>query len=291
MTVLPMRTEGMTIDGPGKGAPPEHSHRTANLLDLQQTLAMLRRHARLIGATCLCVIMLAIGFLLVVSPVYTATTVVLVDPRTERVVRSEEVLSGIGSDAAAVESQVEVIESTSLAKPIIEKFDLYNDPEFAGGGTMRRIASLIFPGSAAPRADISDPVLQDRVYSRFRKNLNVNRRGLTYVLEIGFDSTNPKKAADIANALALAYLTDQKDTKFNATAGASKWLNERISALRMKVRESAKAVAEFKAKNNIVDINAAVPGSGDTLGRRKIAELNQQLILARARRAEAQAQI
>ena len=69
-------------------------------LDLQGLWAILRWRARLIGAVTLGTIVLAGAALAILPPKYTATTIVLIDPRQPRVTTSEAVLSGIGSDAA-----------------------------------------------------------------------------------------------------------------------------------------------------------------------------------------------
>ena len=67
---------------------------------------VLRWRAWLVGVVTLATVLVAGIALVVIPPRYKATTVVLVDPRQQRVTNSEVVISGIGADAAAVESQV-----------------------------------------------------------------------------------------------------------------------------------------------------------------------------------------
>src|SRR6185503_7273004 len=113
---------------------------------------------------------------LLIPPNYRATSVVIVDPRQPRVATTEAVLSGIGSDAAAVESQVEIIESSAIAKRVIAKLGLEDDSEFNSGNWFSRNT----PAE-------SDARLNQIVYA-FQNNLSVKRRGLTYILEISFTS-------------------------------------------------------------------------------------------------------
>ena len=104
---------------------------------------VLRWRAWLIGAVTLATVLVAGLALLVILPRYKATTVVLVDPRQQRVTNSEVVISGIGADAAAVESQVELIESSALARKVIERLKLDQDPDF-GPSLLDRIGEGLF---------------------------------------------------------------------------------------------------------------------------------------------------
>ena len=46
------------------------------------------------------------------------------------------------------------------------------------------------------------------------KNLKVKRSGLTYAIEIDFKSLNPDRAAQVANAIADAYVVDTLEAKY-----------------------------------------------------------------------------
>jgi succinoglycan biosynthesis transport protein ExoP len=249
----------------------------AGFLDLRGFWLLLRRRTRLIAAILCATLLLAGLFLLVVVPQYSATAVVLVDPRQQKVVQAEAVLPGIGSDAAAVESQVEVIRSSPLMLRVIDKLGLRDDPEFTGPGLGGQITGFFGVSHAV---DPERALLQ--LAASLQDRLWVQRRGLTYVLEIGFRSKDPAKAARIANAVAGEYLAEQTSAKQGATAKASTWLEGRIGELSNRVFKAERAIALYRARHDIVDT-----GEGRTLIDRQISELNQQLILARARTAEA----
>src|ERR1043166_5452291 len=88
---------------------------------------ILRWRAPLIAALTAATVVAAGIATVVLPPKYKGTTIVLVDPRQPRVTNTEAVLAGIGADAAAVESQVELIESSSLAKRVIARLNLDQD--------------------------------------------------------------------------------------------------------------------------------------------------------------------
>ena len=74
-------------------------------------------------------------------------------------------------------------------------------------------------------------------------------------MDINFTSTSPGKAAQIANAIADAYITDQLESKYQATRRASKWLQDRIKELRAQATAAQQAVVTFKNKHNIVAVD------------------------------------
>jgi uncharacterized protein involved in exopolysaccharide biosynthesis/Mrp family chromosome partitioning ATPase len=254
-------------------------------LDLHGLWTTLRWRARLIAVVTLGTIVLASAALAVLPPKFAATTIVLIDPRQPRVTTSEAVLSGIGSDAAAVESQVELIESSALAQKVIAKLQLDSDPEFTEPSIVSvvtdRLRALMGRG-----ADNSPEAAMNRLVYRFLSGLSVKRRGLTYVLEITYSSKDPRKAASIANAMADAYVEDQRTAKADITKRATGWLDDRIQEMRARVRDSERAVADYKASISSVNVT-----QGNPLISRQIEDLTQQLTLAHTRSAEAQARL
>ena len=119
----------------------------------------------------------------------------------------------------------------------------------------------------------------------FKKKLDIQRVGMSYVIEIDFTSQNPDRAAQIANAVANAYVEDQLDVRYQANQRASDWLQQRLQTLRQEASAAERAVVEFKTKNNIV------AAGGRLMNEQQLAELNSQLVVARAQTSEAQAKL
>ena len=108
---------------------------------------------------------------------------------------------------------------------------------------------------------------------------------MTYIIEIGFQSTKPDRAAEIANAVADAYIVDQIDSKYQTIGKATAWLQDRLNELRTKASAAEHAVVEYKAKNNIVDTG------GHLINEQQLSELNTALVKARADTVEAKARL
>ena len=91
----------------------------------------------------------------------------------------------------------------------------------------------------------------------------------------------------IANAVADAYINDQLNVKYEAARRASVWLQGRIAELRNQSNTAARAVEDYKEKNNIVEAG----GGHGLLSDLQLQELNSQMISATAATAEAKARL
>lgn len=264
---------------------PPGGTRLLSSLDVRSLWRILLWRARLIGAVAVGIAVLTAATLVIVPPKYKGTTILLVDPRQPRVTNSEAVLAGIGADAAAVESQVELIQSSALARKVIAKLDLASDQEFASASLTERIKDGLLTMLGRAPADSTEERINRLVY-RFQSGLSVHRRGLTYILEVSYFSQNAEKAARISGAVAEAYLDDQRSAKREVTARASGWLGDRIEEMRERVRRAERAVADYRSANRLVDVT-----QGNKLVARQMEDITQQLALARSRKAEAQGRL
>jgi uncharacterized protein involved in exopolysaccharide biosynthesis len=197
--------------------------------------------------------------LMIVPTRYAATALVVVDPREQRVTSEQDVLPGIGQDAAALQSLIEIAKSDGFLRPLIEQLKVAEDEEISGGET-----------------EIS------RLLEKFRTHLDISRRGLTYVIAMTFISKSPQRAAYYANAIAEAFVASQRQVRTDATDDAAGWLNSRLKILNDRLRVSEDAVAEFKLQHKIVNA-----GRESTTQQLRVTELSQQVSAARLRTEEA----
>ncbi|MEH6724531.1 MAG: GumC family protein [Hyphomicrobiales bacterium] len=260
-----------------------------SLLGLRYISSSLHQRRYVASLTFLSVIALGVAFVALVPAKYTATAIILIDPRQQTVVQSEDVLPGIGSDPAAVESQVELLRSAAVSPPLLQKHSVYSDPEFNKSSISTRLFALLSSDAKAstPHESLEAIGSKNKAINAFQRNLYVRRRGLTYVLDVSFTSEDPQKAATIANSVANAYLSGESARRQDAAKHASVWLTDRLKNLREQVRTSEQAVADYKQKFDIVDLGRT--DSGETLGKSQIDLANEQLSAARAETARQKA--
>ena len=222
---------------------------------------------------------------------YTAQATMIIDTRKVQLFQQQSIMGELAIDTAMVASQVEILKSENIAAAVIKELRLFEDPEFVSpqGGLLSALSDFIPNLFGPPDEHRSEFELARAAMGSFKGQLNVKRSGLTYVIEISFRSRNPEHAAQIANAVADAYVVDQLNAKYQATRRASQWLQDRIKELRDQASTAERAVVEFKAKNNIVNIGGS--GGGRLVNEQQLGEINSQLVVARAQVSEARARL
>lgn len=221
--------------------------------------AFLRRNTKKMASLALILFTAGIIVLSIVPVRYAATALVFVDPRELHVTADPDVQPGIGQDAAALQSLVEIAKSDGFLEPLIEKLKIADDDDISGGETN-----------------------SSRLLEKFRARLDISRRGLTYVIAMTFTHKIPQKAAYYSNALADAFVANQTEARTATIEEAASWLNSRLKTLNDQVRAADDAVAAFKAEHKI--INA---GKESTTRQLRVTELNQEVSAARLLSEEA----
>lgn len=234
--------------------------------DLRGLLGVLVQRWRTIALTTLLVCGALLAFALLTTPLYTASTQILIDPRDRRVLQTEVTSTGLGGDTALVESQVRLITSDAILRRVVVELQLAADAEFN-------------------RDAASDPDPMARVVERLGRRVSVRRADRTYIIDVRATSRDAYKAARIANAVAAAYLADQAEAAQTTTRRATSALTSRLDELRENLRRAEQAAQDFRRSNNIVGTQGA------TVTEQQLSEINQRLVLARARAAEAQARV
>ncbi|KYG23325.1 lipopolysaccharide biosynthesis protein [Bradyrhizobium sp. AT1] len=230
-------------------------------LTVSGALSFLRQYGRRILTLALALFALGVVALMILPVRYAATALVVLDPRELRITTEQDVLPGIGQDAAALQSQIEIAKSDGFLRPLIEQLKIADDDDIAGGHT-----------------DMT------RLLEKFRNRLEITRRGLTYVIAISFTSNRSERAAYYANAIAEAFVKSQGRVRTEATDEAADWLKDRLKTLNERLRASEDAVAAFRLEHKI--LNA---GKDSTTQQLRVTDLNQQVSAARLRTEEAKA--
>ena len=239
-------------------------------LDPRRFLVALRRRLRLLSAVVVAVMIAVAGASLLTPARYTATTRVLIDPRQPKIVDAQQVLAAMPTDVAAIDTQVEVLRSRSLAERLVDKLDLSNDAAFA---------------PSKGQAGASSVQRRETATAALVRAVKVKRAGMTSVIDVSVVSASPQRAAQLADALAGLYIADQLEAKFDATRRASDWLNARLTGLRAQVQANEAAVQRYKTENGLMS------AQGATLTEQAISGLTGQLADAHIRQAEAEARL
>jgi capsular exopolysaccharide synthesis family protein len=118
-----------------------------------------------------------------------------------------------------------------------------------------------------------------------RAALTVTPVKASHVLEVSFTAEDPVIAAAGANNAMDVYVKAQLGAKYGAVAKAREWLEQRRDELRRDVRREEDAIAQYRARNGLVE------GMHARLGSEQISLLTENLEHARNTLAEAEAKL
>ena len=266
--------------GTAAAAPAASAKSVDDELSLAELLqAVHRRRWLLLG--CIFLAGLAgMGAIAALTPVYDARALLIIEPDTGGRAAATVATPSQTPDSAAVDSQVQILGSRSLAREVLGQLDLAADPELtdtAAGG--QELLTRLLPAAQ----DVVAPVSPGDVVGRFLERLTVKREGKSNVIGVAYRSTDPVKAALIANKLAELYMAGQLARKHAAAQRQTGWLDGQLQALKVQLDAAEAQLAGFRQQSEAArsDTYAADPA--------EIAGLNAQLVTATVARAAKEA--
>jgi len=218
-----------------------------------------------------------------VRPLYTSESRILIENDVSPFTRAATDLGRDqlqALDEQAVQSQVQVLTSRDLALDVAKSLDLANNPEFAndvGVNLLGRLMSRFGLGRGSEKS------VQDKAADAFEEHLTVYALNKSSVIAVDYTSGDPDLAAKTANKLAEAYIDWQLQAKLEQTKDVTTWLNAQIEELRKKVADSEAAAEQFRSTQGLFEGPNNV-----TLNAQQLSELNNQVILAKAQKSEAE---
>lgn len=198
-------------------------------------------------------------------PKYAATARLALQVRDRQVVDLQDVISGVSTEQASINTELEVIRSRGLIERLVTDMNLLAVPEFnarlrqapvlstgAAVAFVRAFLPAFFPAESAPTAD----EIRIDTARAVRDAIAVSSQKNTYLFDIRVTTENPGLSAGMANGLANIYLDNQIGTKFAATEYAVDWLSGRVSELELELKLKEDAVTDLRAKTELVSQRA-----------------------------------
>ena len=179
----------------------------------------------------------------------------------------------------ALDTQVQVLQSDTLATDVIRKLRLDANPKFAGAPGAQR--DLPAQQNGLPT---TGPRNLRHLIDVFHTWIKVEKVPKTRVIEIQCTSPDPNLSAEIVNTLVASFIEHNFETKFQSTMQTSDWLSKQLSDLQMKVASSQENLVKYETSNNILGLDEK-----QNITTAKLNELNQQLTLAQSDRIQKEA--
>ncbi len=219
----------------------------ASAFGLSDLLSLLKRRRAVVIAGAGAMLLLALAYLAVQTPVYRATAELLIDPQALQIVGKDIVRSDSSAsiDFANVDSQALVMLSSGVLRQVIGDLDLERDPALTPqpGFLARHFGKLLMPTPSQQLAQTMDALRRAIVIQRVENSL---------VFRIIVSHPNAETSADIANALAKAYFRQGNDGRRGAVERANESLIGQIAGLRTQLNDAEATIQAFRIKNNLV---------------------------------------
>ncbi|KTF18931.1 GumC family protein [Pseudoalteromonas sp. 10-33] len=255
------------------------------VIDLSAYLTVIKRNKWRILSFALVVTLLTIMVTLTLIPRYTATATLLIEAEQSKAVSFDEVYGLDSSKKEYYLTQFEVIKSDSIAREVITKLDLkaHTDfipkPSFIGEAT--GFVKGLFPFlNKADQQQLTDQEIQDLqmlgLLVAFKSRLTVSPIRNTQLVNVSFESSDPKLAALVANTVGEVYIESQMRAKMGITQQASSWLNTRLFQLRVQLDGSEEKLQAYREAQKLVDIEG-IAG----LVTQELEQTSEQLVTAR----------
>ena len=197
------------------------------------------------------------------GPQFAAVATLQLDARQAHLGDVADQLQTPATDAASLNTEVTILTTDSILEQVISQLDLGNDPEFnryltpispfAVNSIRGQIRQFLSGTTDAP-PDAS--AIAQKTVQNLRGRLSAQRPRDTYLFQITARSSDPDKAAAIANSAATAYISAQLDAQATAADAAISWLGQRVATLKAQLEQQEIAVTNLIATAQVQEETA-----------------------------------
>src|ERR1035438_131832 len=212
------------------------------------------------------------------TPVYQARASLEIQDINKNFMNSKDMspVNDTGSYAALtdIQTQIKILQSETLIERTVQKLRAVK-PADLKSDTGRIVAwrkALNLPG----------PTVADEKESSLRaaaNNLKVRAAGQTRVIELMFDSTNPKLAADFLNTLTNDYIDQNIEVRWQMSQRPADWLGRQLDEMRIKLERSEDALQAYARQAGLL-----FTGEKQNVSEEKLRQLQTSLSAAQADR-------
>ncbi|MDP2548176.1 MULTISPECIES: polysaccharide biosynthesis tyrosine autokinase [unclassified Oceanobacter] len=258
---------------------------SVEVIDLMYYWHVLRRHLTKIIALSAVATVIAALVVMSITPIYKATTTLLIEAEEAKILSIEEVYGLNGQSSEYYQTQFEILKSRELAKRVVLELNLVETPEFNPFHPANKksfsIKDYLF-GEEEREPPTEAKVLTATV-NNFWHAVSVIPLGKTQLVKISVQNRNPKLAQVAADAMANAYIQSQMEARVGMTQQAAVWLSERLGGLKERLEGSEHKLQEYREANGLIDVAGV-----DTLVSKQLDEITKRLVDASSKRLEAE---
>lgn len=264
---------------------------------LNDYINVIKRRKKVVIA-CLFISIVIVGFAsIMMQKIYKATTTIEIAPEDPKVTGFQEVMEKQKQEQDEFyETQYKLLISRSLATEAIDKLDLKSHPEFnlnKKPGLIKIITSTIVGAikKIVPSGNDPYPLEQQKELSKHERLVNaflyrvkVTPDRDSRLVEVSFESADPKLSAQAVNTLADQYIEWVLEKKLGVTKSAVESLSTQLKKVKEKLEKTQQELDQFAKKWDIVSLDKDL-----NLTYKQLADLNDALAKAETERLSQEA--
>jgi capsular exopolysaccharide synthesis family protein len=258
------------------------------IIDLSSYWRLALKYRLLIIGCFLSALVFGAALTLLLTPIYTAQATLQIDREAARIIDSEDVAprENMMQGEEFFQTQYGLLRSRSLAERVIESLGL------ASSNATLEAMGVEAPeagGNAAAQASLRRAAALKAV----QDNLAVSPVRGSRLVAVGYDNPNPVVAARIANGFAENFIQANLDRKFESSAYAREFLEERIAQTKDRLESAERQLVAYAASQQIINVGepsegGASGGATESLTSSNLVALNGALARTRAERLAAE---
>lgn len=206
-------------------------------------------------------------------PIYRATASVEVETNYPQLQSLNEAYRQMPmEDASFLSTQMQILQSDTLAYRTIQELGLEQEPSLAvtvseRGKTPAQIAAT----------------RKSKLIEKFKKGLTVEPVKDTRIIGVNYDNPSPELAAHVANELIHDYIHQEIEARGEFTQLASERMEHQLEDMKAKMEKSQLALLDYERQNLIVSV-----GDKGTINDQRLVQLNGDYTAAEADRVQKQ---
>lgn len=260
------------------GYPSPGSETMSPLLAYGKTLSKRRWTVLSVLAVILTVVLIATSR---EQPIYRATALIEIQTEDPNIVTVQKLFQLPNVSDEYLATQYRILRSDSLARAVIHRLQLDRTREFnppnrswpwsrhTGGN---RPGNLIFHVDRAG---------EEAVLAHFEDRLSVQPIRGSRLVKVSFDSHNPRRAANVVNALTSAYIHSNLQNHWKATQEASQWLSRQLNTVKIRLEQSEDRLQQYVESNGLLFLETGT-GKSQNIVEERLRQLQNELTNAQA---------
>lgn len=245
-------------------------------LNLHDFISTLSRHKILLISFTLATLLLSILITLSMDPVYRASSTLQIERNAKQIVNTDMLNTAESrSDKDFYETQRQLIQSRALARRVINQLNLENS---VAPTSMLSKIKLVLSGQENSNRNNSSAV-----ESTFLESLAVTPVSNSQLVQISYESTDPKLSAEITNAITKTFVRMNLERRFDTASYSKEFLTSSINKTKKDLEKSEHELNEYATRYGIIQAT-----DGEDSSTHSLKKMTEEMVTAEKERIEAE---